>query len=321
MVDHINQHPQSGEVIHAILAHFAESTTENSSKKRKLCLDVPESSQLVASIADLSFINPRKKLDLQVFSTGLCIAKDGKTELFIPFSNLKAVLCLPTPAKTKPHSTFVLFTETQAEFDGIMFGVDDSQQVKLTESGTTSSINKAQLISFLNRATKLPVQTPSKNSFYSASSQQSKGLYQYHISGYHKAKDSFLYLLPAGLFLGFRKPSRYIPLDRITNLSVDCITSRTFNMQIESGETTVEFNMVDAAEYPSIMEYIKKSKSEWQTDTKTGKIGVAVKEEEMEQVEQGIQEDSDSNDESFGEEHFSNESSVSLPFSYSNLYC
>ncbi|KAJ3087907.1 hypothetical protein HK102_010016 [Quaeritorhiza haematococci] len=285
-------------------------------KKRKLDSDnkltaatpLGGDGELLYTVHDMSFSNPRKKLDMKLYERVIVLysTKEGSVEAKYLVADLSDVLVLPTPNKTKPHWTVAfVFRQQQQPQNGssgaasrtepVLFGFDDkggNLRISDGKAGTTTVIekiesNKKPIVEILQKVFSKTVIEPNGNVFASAKSRTAKGaLPQVHLECYLKAKEGFLYFLKQGLFFGFKKPCLFMPLASIESMRISSVTSRTFNLLVKDarsrgdggssedggGGEEYDFAMIDSQEYEGIQNYIAKHKSDWKMDTTTGQI-------------------------------------------------
>lgn len=77
-----------------------------------------------------------------------------------------------------------------------------------------------------------------------------------------------LYLLPNGIFFGFKKPVLYITHDSINFVNITSKTSKTFNLIVQVGDEdkdgkAYEFCMIEINDFDGVISYVDKSKSKW----------------------------------------------------------
>ncbi|KAI9482675.1 MAG: hypothetical protein EXX96DRAFT_518419 [Benjaminiella poitrasii] len=245
-------------------------------------------------VVDLSFQLPaRKKYDLIITQSNdktrhllLYNNKTNTAEFQFPikkFSHLGGT-CVPTPDKAVKTFTYTLFLNatdeqqrdclvftTQEKTDVVVKKVDAEQQV-------LTSDQKHEIISeLLAEYTGVPIAQPSKDYFRSTGSDNNKpGENRAHVMAYHKAKDGFLFFLPTGILFGFKKPTIFVPVSSLASTVIMSVTNRTFDFMLkirpeavllgssgfkatkEGDEETIQFSMIEQAEYEGIEAYTKK---------------------------------------------------------------
>ncbi|KAK9763452.1 hypothetical protein K7432_009838 [Basidiobolus ranarum] len=295
VTSYLSSHPEAQQLIDDLIQHFLSKSQDSpqlgnhDSKKRKL--DSKEIRDLTAEptciIQDLSFLTPRKKLSLGISSTSIILkTKDDKVEGTYPLKSVRHVLCVPTPDKQKPQYTFILFSQCEnssltTDMEAIVFTVANDTSVQMSgrvnqiAMDTLTGTNKERISQILEEGTNRKVTVPDFDLFESNAKMglaKSVGK-RAHINCYLKSKEGHLYLLPSGLFFGFKKPLIFLPIHRIDAMNVLGITSRTFDLAItmkpsSSPDTTqdeekginYEFSMIDYSEFDPIMGYIDHQK-------------------------------------------------------------
>ncbi|KXS13952.1 hypothetical protein M427DRAFT_57964 [Gonapodya prolifera JEL478] len=252
---------------------------------------------------EVSFQSPvRKKLDLVIGQNGLrLLGKGGTSELDLALSKRdRKVLCVPTPDKAKEgHFTVAIFFGAESgepssqigpasQVEPLVFTLDDKplNVVDSSSSANSTSLKKAHFLRTLSQHLHCSVVEPDVGSFQSSRKATASGVThrgpKYFASVYLGAKESFLFPLADGVFVGLRKPFLFVPVQNIKSMKLSSITSRTFNLDLTvstevitapgflpkpsaSGSTTLEFSMIDHEEYEGIMSYIREQKSGWDT--------------------------------------------------------
>ena len=227
----------------------------------------------------MSFSVPqRKKLNLSINKTasaGLrAIDKSGTTEFGVNWDCVRDVVCLPVPEKAQAQYNFCVLSATAdgPATDQIVWTVPETAPKDGTFVGSTIShpgqTYRALLITLLNESLKpynKRVVEPDKQEFASQVVQaHRKGELAYHIKAFRGSKDGFLFLLPNGIFWGFKKPLEFFPFDTIDSVSYTSVLQRTFNLNIAARATLdaetqeFEFSMIDQADFAGIDEYVKR---------------------------------------------------------------
>ncbi|KAM0795068.1 hypothetical protein BDR22DRAFT_624231 [Usnea florida] len=257
--------------------------TEHLSKKRKLehrPIDTEGWDRgNVYDVADVSFSIPqRKKLKLsisKIASAGLrAVNASGSPEFGVEWDCVRDLVCLPVPDKAQAQYNFCIFSATADGIatDQIVWTVPDSVPKDGAFVGLASSLSgetyRTVLISILNAALKQykkRVIEPDKREFASQVVQaHRKGESAYHIKAFRGSKDGFLFLLPNGIFWGFKKPLEFFSFDAIDSVSYTSVLQRTFNLNIaariaaDAEPQEFEFSMIDQADFAGIDEYIRR---------------------------------------------------------------
>ena len=260
-----------------------KSQDEQPSKKRKLkhqSMDTEAwGKETLCEVADLSFSIPqRKKLKLSInksASGGLrAINASGTSEFGVEWDCVRDVVCLPVPEKAQAQYNFCILSATTdgSTPDQIVWTVPDSVPKDGTFAGVTTSHTgesyRTLLITILNEALrpyKKRVIEPDKKEFASQVVQSHrKGESAYHIKAFRGSKDGFLFLLPNGIFWGFKKPLEFFAFDSIDSVSYTSVLQRTFNLNIAARATTdadpqeFEFSMIDQADFAGIDDYVRR---------------------------------------------------------------
>ena len=315
---------------------------EHLSKKRKMehrPIDTEEWDKgTVYYVADVSFSIPqRKKLKLSInksASAGLrAVNASGSPEFGVNWDCVRDLVCLPVPDKAQAQYNFCILSATADGIatDQILWTVPDSVPKDGTFVGLTSSLAgetyRTVLITILNGALKhykKRVVEPDKQEFASQVVQaHRKGESAYHIKAFRGSKDGFLFLLPNGIFWGFKKPLEFFSFDAVDSVSYTSVLQRTFNLNIaariaaDAEPQEFEFSMIDQADFAGIDEYVRRhelqdaSMAEQRRAKKlniNGVKGDGVKEEGIDQEEGELQkaareaedlEDEEEDDENF----------------------
>ena len=256
---------------------------EQPSKKRKIEHNSTDNEEwdkeTVCEVVDVSFSIPqRKKLKLSInksVSGGLrTINASGTTEFGVRWDRVRDIVCLPVPEKAQAQYNFCVLSATTdgSATDQLVWTVPDSVPKDGTFAGLTTSqpgeSYRALLITVLNEALKpykKRVLEPNKQEFASQVVQaHRKGESAYHVKAFRGSKDGFLFLLPNGIFWGFKKPLEFFSFDTIDSVSYTSVLQRTFNLNIAARPTTdadpqeFEFSMVDQADFAGIDDYVKR---------------------------------------------------------------
>ena len=268
---------------HASSHEPLQNSNEQPSKKRKLEYRPIESERwdkdTVCEVADVSFSIPqRKKLKLSInksASAGLhAINASGSSEFGVNWNCVRDIVCLPVPEKAQAQYNFcVLPASTDGiAADQIVWTVPDSIPKEGTFVGLTASnpgeTCRTILITILNealRSYKKRIIEPDKKQFASQVVQAlRKGEPAYHIKAFRGSKDGFLFLLPNGIFWGFKKPLEFFSFDAVDSVSYTSVLQRTFNLNIAARATIdaepqdFEFSMIDQADFAGIDDYVKR---------------------------------------------------------------
>ena len=233
----------------------------------------------VNEVADVSFSIPqRKKLKLSInksATAGLrAINTSGTLEFGVTWDTVRDVVCLPVPEKAQAQYNFCILSATTdpSAADQIVWTVPDTVPKDGAFVSPTAprpdQTYRTLLISVLNdslKAYKKRVVEPNKQEFASQVVQaHRKGESAYHIKAFRGSKDGFLFLLPNGIFWGFKKPLEFFTFDTIDSVSYTSILQRTFNLNITARAASdaepqeFEFSMIDQADFTGIDEYIKR---------------------------------------------------------------
>ena len=233
----------------------------------------------VCEVADVSFSIPqRKKLKLSInqsASAGLrALNASGMSEFGVNWDCVRDIVCLPIPEKAQAQYNFCIISATTDGLatDQTVWTVPDSVPKDGTFVGWTAprpgETYRTLLITLLNQALKpykKRVIEPDKQEFASQVVQaHRKGESAYHIKAFRGSKDGFLFLLPNGIFWGFKKPLEFFSFDTIDSVSYTSVLQRTFNLNIAARATVdadpqeFEFSMIDQADFAGIDDYVKR---------------------------------------------------------------
>ena len=233
----------------------------------------------ICEVADVSFSIPqRKKLNLSInksASAGLCAVNgSGTSEFGVNWDCVRDIVCLPVPEKAHAQYNFCILSAATDGIatDQIVWTIPDAVPKDGTFVGLTTSrpgeTYRTLLITFLNEALKpykKRVVEPDKKEFASQVVQaHRKGKPAYHIKAFRGSKDGFLFLLPNGIFWGFKKPLEFFSFDAVDSVSYTSVLQRTFNLNIAARATAdaepqeFEFSMIDQADFAGIDDYVKR---------------------------------------------------------------
>ncbi|CAD6580435.1 MAG: hypothetical protein ASARMPREDX12_009565 [Alectoria sarmentosa] len=268
---------------HALSQEPLENHEGQTSKKRKLehrPIDTDGwDKETVCEVADVSFSIPqRKKLKLSVnksASAGFrAINASGSSEFGVNWDCVQEIVCLPVPEKAQAQYNFCVLSRTTdgVEIDQTVWTVPDSIPKDGTCVGLTTSqpgeTYRSLLITILNEALKPYkkwVIEPDKQEFASQIVQaHRKAEPAYHVKSFRGSKDGFLFLLPNGIFWGFKKPLQFFSFDVVDSVSYTSVLQRTFNLNIAVRAATdaepqeLEFSMIDQADFAGIDNYVKR---------------------------------------------------------------
>ncbi|KAJ3225283.1 hypothetical protein HDU81_008040 [Chytriomyces hyalinus] len=259
----------------------------------------------ILSVSPLSFAVPRKKLSLFVHTKAFVLSTKpeysrmqiDEIACIIPTSSVSAILCLPTPNKPKENYTVAICFDTmdssvfnnpalsgqQTISSPILFSFDNtgatlsvvSSNLSFAKELSKTDLKRAPIIRCLNAAEYGPLQGPKPTvmepclSVLQANPPGKLGVSGCSwVNGHVKMKDGHLYLLPTGVFFGFKKPIHWIPHSHLHYISFSCITSRTFNLLLHhsnhaKGQQTneplleIEIEMIDKSELEGVLAYFK----------------------------------------------------------------
>lgn len=252
----------------------------------------------------LPFSQPRKRLSLEVSTVGQIrlLSKEGVVERSWPAGSCKRIARLETPEKPKRHWSWVLwFTQKTEEGEdetvvGCVFSLPEAGceawkvNVAGGKEGKEEGIRSARWMDDqLHRLIQLPVITGDPEIFSArrrtpyARGQGKTGTSQF-ITCYYGSREGHLYLLPQGVFFGFRKPCFWLGKDTILGTRIQGVTSRTFNVVFCTGlEEEMMFEMLDHEEYDPLVGYLERmgiSGMEGKEGKKGGEREARIKAEE-----------------------------------------
>lgn len=261
----------------------SKSQDEQPSKKRKLENQPVDTEawdkENVCEVADVSFSVPqRKKLKMSInksASAGLRATNaSGMTEFGVNWNCVRDIVCLPVPEKAQAQYNFCILS---AATDGLatdqtVWTVPDSVPKDGIFVGLTTShpgeTYRTLLITILNEALKhykKRVIEPDRQEFASQVVQaHRRGEPAYHIKAFRGSKDGFLFLLPNGIFWGFKKPLEFFTFDTVDSVSYTSVLQRTFNLNVAARASPdvepqeFEFSMIDQADFAGIDDYVKR---------------------------------------------------------------
>jgi len=278
LIGAMKEHPEAIETYKSILKVFnakldrvhTNGTKRKESPNKSIPKEQPLSSTLIqdttsnnidsiCSIAALSFVHPRSKFDFHICGDSIQLVNSTSSKMVkqIPISSITRAVCVETAeSRQKNQWTFILFIKD----DAIVFNLNGEQPPKITWKDNTSSLAKqtaalSPLHAVTNLVTtllKVAVHTTEEAGFQSSKKNS-------YVTCHLKAKEGFLYFLPQGLLLGMKKPLLWIPVDKITATEFLNVTSKFFDLVIETGQKSqVEFSCIDIHEYDCISAYLHK---------------------------------------------------------------
>ncbi|RMZ92701.1 hypothetical protein DV736_g28, partial [Chaetothyriales sp. CBS 134916] len=240
---------------------------------------------ILLDIADISWSMPqRKKMHLRItghydsvdnLNTFSLLAIDPKTsriELVASLSDFARVLCLPVPEKPQKLINYCFIPKSNAAAESIVFTLP----APLLKNATIAAEWPSQIprpseekplediLATISTIQGLGLDKPDANLFVSVFPEvQRKNEKAYHVKAHVGTKDGYLFFLSTGIFFGFKKPIKFIPLDSIDSTSFVRPVSRTFGLAIiynEEGKDSeeIEFDQIDNTEHAAINEYIQK---------------------------------------------------------------
>lgn len=211
-------------------------------------------------------------------------ATSGMQESSIPLSSLTRAFLIPTPGKTKPHWTVVIFTDL--EQNQIIFGLDaippslsTTAHPELLYTYPKGSESKPALMQLLSRLpSHVKFQEPSTAQFRSATGEP-------YLDAYLHAKDGHLLFFEDGIFFGEKKPCLWIGMEDIESVRSLSATGRSFSLFVKrvadvvedeagdgrEGEET-EFSLIHGKHQDAVGRWVKDSQYRFGTrrDTKMG---------------------------------------------------
>ncbi|CAI6338312.1 unnamed protein product [Periconia digitata] len=276
-----------------ILDQTSQSTTEPTSKKRKLEDKNGEQNGTTTSTAALtstdlkawktypavSFSIPqRKKFTLELVDNkkdgGIrALNAEGNVEFCIPWSQVDQVFCLPIPEKAKRQHHFVVLPVhgdgvnpvpehlKEAPPEPIVWTFEEATGKNIVEGEDPGPGPMAEAIHHcLKRAgTKKSVIFPNAKDFESAIPQSHrKGEKGFHVKAHRGSKEGYLFFTSVGIFYGFKKPLAFFDFASVTSISYTAVLRNTFNMVISTQTGDIEFGMLDQDDYTGINEYVQK---------------------------------------------------------------
>jgi hypothetical protein len=249
----VKQYPQVKDPIYELIAHFTEPQKH---KKAKLDINVGD---LQCTFQECSFSSPKRgKYQLCIHEKGVSL-RGKDTELVLRFDRISRILLLPTPAKSN-HFTVVIVPHSNSpilDTDTIVFSFEEKLFKMNTAWILSGKTTYARVKAALSRIHSQVIE-PDPNVFLSSKqpTKNSKSpISKVYLDCYVKSKDGILYLLPGGMFFGFKRPMMYIDTTAsfFRELGVQCVTGRTFDLvatlEDNEKEELIEFKMLDQGEY------------------------------------------------------------------------
>jgi len=221
------------------------------------------------------FSHARKKLGLEITRSQVLLKSEEIDNCF-QISDIERILCFlsekPPQANTRWWTAVIFVKKMESlvfeflDFDSSSTGKSQPQRIELDVHGTTAdhkgltALNSAleqldgtklKIILVLKELLRVTILEPT------TCSAKKKPF----IDCYLKAKSVTLFFFEEGLFLGLKKPIRFISIPDIANVHVEDSGSRSFNMilQTKSGEV-IEFSMIDKVEEPAVSSFLKRVK-------------------------------------------------------------
>ncbi|KAI8148021.1 hypothetical protein BJV82DRAFT_594300 [Fennellomyces sp. T-0311] len=285
----ISAYPDSLPVVQRLINYYHDKLArvendkeeeEREHKKRKI--DRSPTTDIVATMVDISFLLPARKKYNLILTTHQLILVNPKTdqvEHTFDLSKVQIGVCVPSPAPTKGHTLTLFFA--QPDTDPICFSIQQQNTIQRADDTLTveEENHKHAVLTQLLMDQGVRVTQPSKTYFTSTLVSATTGKRseedRFYANGYLKAKEGCLYFLPEGVLYGFKKPVSFYPLSCLASTFYSGITQHTFNLSLvlhkghrplgsafinikEDEETTVEFSMIEQSEYGGIDGYIKK---------------------------------------------------------------
>ncbi|RMD40614.1 hypothetical protein DV735_g4519, partial [Chaetothyriales sp. CBS 134920] len=240
---------------------------------------------VLLDIADVSWSMPqRKKLHVRItvdgdagsavktFSLQAIDPKTSRVELVASLGNYARVLCLPVPEKTQRLFNYCFIPKPNAAAEAIVFALPGPPLKSATVATEwPSHIPRPggenpleEILATISSKQGLGLDKPDPDLFVSVFPDvQRKNENAYHVKAHVGTKDGYLFFLSTGIFFGFKKPIKFIPLDSIDSTSFVRPVSRTFGLAItysEEGKDSeeIEFDQIDNTEHGGINEYIQK---------------------------------------------------------------
>ncbi|RMZ85090.1 hypothetical protein DV738_g106, partial [Chaetothyriales sp. CBS 135597] len=243
-------------------------------------------------IVDVSWSMPqRKKMHLRIavdggdsgstvntFSLLAIDPKTGRVELVASLANYARVLCLPVPEKPQrlfnycfipkpnavaavPAAESIVFTLPAPPLKNATVAAEWPSHIPRPGGGENPL---EEILATISSIQGIGLDKPDANLFVSVFPDvQRKNEKAYHVKAHVGTKDGYLFFLSTGIFFGFKKPIKFIPLDIIESTSFVRPVSRTFGLAItysEDGKESeeIEFDQIDNTEHGGINEYIQK---------------------------------------------------------------
>jgi hypothetical protein len=270
----------------------------------------------VVILKEVSFIHPRKKLDLRIHRGGLVLqnGSSGKVEQTHSRTALTRILCLPTPPELNSKRntvTITLFfkpntsTSTSTKCHNNNSSKEEEELVvvysMLMEEGIAS-------VKTLKDTLKLPGVGEEEVVVVVVAKEESES-FKNRKNGacsvecnVKNTKDGHLYLLEEGLFFGFKKPLLWIDTLRVTNLTFDSATpKRIFSISVTSSASSAThvFSMIHEREFSAVSDYVRRLKT--RLIAATARKEKRNDEEEEEEEEEEEDEEDQNEDEKEGE--------------------
>lgn len=221
-------------VINDLIRHL--SSTE--STKKVSHLDLGDD---VKVFHGLSMTLPeRRKIDLSVGTKGFSANVQGSPIVEDPWKEYNVLLLLALPKKLKQTWNLVLTN---------LAGAGPWAVINIGELSADKSLDDAQPTESLRDAL---MRTMSAHVRYAIDQPVDSMI------AYVGAKEGILYLMDDLIFFGFKKPLVLVWLAEIESVSFTVVTSRTFNIVIQTvEEAEFEFAMISHEKFDSLHKYIE----------------------------------------------------------------
>lgn len=221
-------------VINDLIRHFSSNDATEKVSQIDIGTDVKVFHGMSMTLPE------RRKVELSIGEKGFSALAQNVPILEDPWKEYNVLLLLALPKKPKQSWNLVLTNLAGAGPWAVISVGDASADKSLDSAQPTESLRDA-LMRTLSPHVRYAVDKPVDS-----------------MTAYIGAKEGILYLMDDLIFFGFKKPLVLIWLAEIESLSFTVVTSRTFNIVIQTvEEAEYEFAMISHEKFDSLHKYIE----------------------------------------------------------------
>ncbi|KAI8824100.1 uncharacterized protein EV422DRAFT_504161 [Fimicolochytrium jonesii] len=217
---------------------------EGPAKKRKL--DGPDSTsagpsqpdaadELLYRLEDVSFTSPlRKKCSMHIHRQSIRLysaTNSGHDSVLFLTSDICYALCVPSPARAKPHFTFCLMVSGK---DPIVFGFDVAKGVTINgpHGGSPADLGGADCKANIWKTLET---LPCPTSELAGTNGELPAL-----ECAQNTTRGHMFFLPTGLLFGFKKPIRFLPFRTVTDIELIAVSRHFFTLAVYPSDVKAE---------------------------------------------------------------------------------